>query len=507
MSWLILLGGGIVIVGCVCSVYLLARAGARETLTQTSVTSPAARVSVTWPTGRHLAVLALFFLAIAVYGSLVPLTFRPLSFDEALIRFRQIPYLDLGAGHRADWVSNILLFIPISFCAVGAVSLDRRLGLLTLCWPPLVILLCTATSVALEFTQLWFPPRTVSQNDIIAETIGAVAGAVLWILIGQTVMDWVRTYTASATQKSQLQWLLEAYVIGFFIYSVLPLDLTITPVELLQKLRAGRINLIPFADFGYDPQSVYKRLRDILLAIPIGILAATWLTKPEQVVRSMGNGVFLAFLVILLIESAQVFVFTRYASVTDIILGTIGSAVGVALVRRRKQGSLALTANLPARWPVWLWLLACGIYAFVLLLVFCLPFDPPADGQQIRSRYEGFYRVPFAALYWGSEFNAISEVLRKTMFFAPLGILMALAVISLRTSRQTSIMVAILLLVVAAGWGFLIEMVQVFYASHIPDITDVILYWIGAALGMIFTLRILRSPSGVWLAPGKSTAK
>src|SRR5207244_8256711 len=103
-----------------------------------------------------------------IYGSLVPLQYQPLELAEALQRFRNVPMLQLNIESRADWVANILLFMPIGFLWLGACGVDRRRWH-SLPLAVIVVPTCAALSVALEFTQLWFPNRTVSQNDIIAE--------------------------------------------------------------------------------------------------------------------------------------------------------------------------------------------------------------------------------------------------------------------------------------------------------------------------------------------------
>ena len=59
--------------------------------------------------------LTLGYSAFVIYGSLVPLHFQRQPLDEAWAYFQQIPYLDLGIGSRADWVANILLFVPLAF--------------------------------------------------------------------------------------------------------------------------------------------------------------------------------------------------------------------------------------------------------------------------------------------------------------------------------------------------------------------------------------------------------
>ncbi|HEY8503441.1 MAG TPA: VanZ family protein, partial [Gemmataceae bacterium] len=119
------------------------------------------------------------FLALAVYGSLVPFAYRPLPTDEALRRWREIPYLTLGVHSRADFVANILLFVPLGFTLLGSLALDRR-AWVGLAAAPFAAALLFGLSLAVEFAQIYFPPRTVSVNDIVAETAGAVLGVALW---------------------------------------------------------------------------------------------------------------------------------------------------------------------------------------------------------------------------------------------------------------------------------------------------------------------------------------
>ncbi|HBU29082.1 MAG TPA: hypothetical protein DEB56_05035, partial [Thiobacillus sp.] len=56
---------------------------------------------------------ALAYSAFVLYGSLVPLEFRAIPWDEAVAQFAAMPFLRLGIGSRADWMANLLLFIPL----------------------------------------------------------------------------------------------------------------------------------------------------------------------------------------------------------------------------------------------------------------------------------------------------------------------------------------------------------------------------------------------------------
>ncbi|NQU22400.1 MAG: VanZ family protein [Candidatus Nealsonbacteria bacterium] len=452
-----------------------------------------------WPGRRHYLAAAMFFTGIAVYGSLVPLDYRPLAFDEAVARFRQIPYLALGVGSRTDWVANILLTVPIGYCWMGAFLAGRRFGRAGLVIAPAVVVGSAAMSIAIEFAQLWFPDRISSQNDVVAQCIGACIGVGLWMAAGPGAHRWLQSYTAAKRPEQQIDWLLRAYLLGLLIYSVLPLDLTINPAEVMQKYRDGKIVLVPFACVNTDLTSVYGLLRDVVVFVPVGMLAATWLTSSSKPVRPLGTSVLLGGLVVLATETTQLLVYTRHTSTGDVITGTLGVAIGAWIMRRLR--ATAAENGLPTDEPSLLGRRArlCGglaaVYVLLLAVVFCADslqtLDPDVHQQEIRTRFEGFFCVPFASLHKGSNFNAISEVLKKTLFYAPLGVLAALVIGPMRIRRTTRWLLMLVAVAAAAGVSTAIEMAQVFLPPRVPDVTDVILCTAGATVGLLVTMRLV----------------
>jgi glycopeptide antibiotics resistance protein len=106
-----------------------------------------------------------------------------------------------------------------------------------------------------------------------------------------------------------------------------------------------------------------------------------------------------------------------------------------------------------------------------------------------------FWPVPFSSLYKGTEFNAATELLRKTMLFAVLGMLWIALVHAFgfrRTAKYIGIAIAFLYcLTLATG----IEVAQAAFPPRVSDITDVILYTGGTILGMLVMSRILGTVS------------
>jgi glycopeptide antibiotics resistance protein len=437
-----------------------------------------------------LAWIGLLYLVFVVYGSLVPLDFHALPLDEAVAKFAAIPFLDLGIGSRADWVANLLLFIPLAFFWNGALAHGRS-PVTALLATLLVLAAATALSVGIEFTQLFFPQRTVSQNDIAAETLGGILGVACWWGFGDRLMAWYAGWHQErkpAALAERAAWLYFAVVIG---YSVLPLDLTISVVEIYHKWHEGKVNLIPFADLPGDPaHALYQIVTDALLWVPMAWL---WSARPG---RDFARVWRMTFLAAVSVEFMQLFVYSRVTSVTDILTGGLGAALGAWLGGRQFAGmQRAYPGTAGAATPAWQRLLLALCWLPVLLLVFWYPFDFHTDRAFIQDRMGFLHRVPFEAYYFGTEFRAITEVFHKTLFFAPLGILLAWWVNGLSWRWRSYAAAASLLGITATALG--IELGQVLLPEKVADTTDWFLESLGGWLGYLvfraFRRRFLRA--------------
>lgn len=463
-----------------------------------------------FPGRGHYLLAATFFLFVAVYGSLVPLHFRPLDFDEALDRFANLPYFRPDLGARADWVANILLFIPIGLFCTAAGTLDRPGRLRNLVYAGLTALGCAALSVGLEFTQLWFPPRTVSQNDVMAQFVGGFTGILLWFAVGPPLTDWLRMTVGSRQSRSQADWLLQAYVLGLLIYSVMPLDLTIHPVELYRKYREGKVVLLPFANSELTAVELWNRLTDMLVFVPVGVYSARrWWNRDGELV-SLRQRMAIGAALVVLVEVVQFFVYSRVTETGDILCGLLGVGIGAALVHRRtgSDASYVVPSARERRRVARRWAAASAGYALGLCFLFWWPFDWNSDPADVARQLKGFFRAPFAAMYWGTEFNAVTEVLRKTLLFGVLGALLARWVDAHDLPKRVRRLFLKVAFVSCLLLGTVIELGQAFWVTHIPDVTDVMLYALGAAFGLLIAkrIRIENIPSAGGFAPSSAPA-
>lgn len=450
-----------------------------------------------------LLLLALVYTLFVVYGSLVPLEFRPLSWDTAVARFGAMPFLNLGIGSRADWMANLLLFVPLTFIWMGVLAasgnlLGRMAATLAL------IPLATALSLGIEFVQLFFPQRTVSQNDVFAETVGGVLGVALWWVAGARFAVWLQGWREQHSRAALAERIAWTYFAGVLVYNVLPLDLTISAVEIFHKWQDGRVNLIPFARLPADPfYAVYEIATDALLWVPLALL---WrLDGKRGPWRAWGMTLATAAM----LEVLQLFIFSRVSDLTDLFTAAAGAGLGtIAANRLRDRGAShedfgreRFTSAALRRWTPFA---LSALWMAALALGFWFPFDFRTDGAFVRSRLDFVLRVPFEVYYFGTEYRAITEVLRKTLFFAPLGALLAWGVAVQPWRLRAPLFVLALLLLAAVP--AVIELGQVMLPHKIADTTDWFLAWAGGLAGYALARRFVRAPRVV-AAPNVSPSE
>jgi len=450
----------------------------------------------------HFVGFAALFAGIAVYGSWVPFETVELSTTQAWEIVRSTPLLPVGRIDRSDWVTNVLIFVPIGFCALAACWLDRRRTRWSVAAIPLIVVACLLLSCLIEVGQLWIPRRHFSPSDIIAQFIGTLIGVTAWQLGGERLTGWLRSYAEHEDAHPQLRWLLQAYLAGLVFYAVLPLNLTIHPEELYAKFDRGRIIFIPFSETPWHWATAGELLLDVFLFVPVGCLATIGFVSDRGGLRSWGESLFYGGLIVIAIELAQVPVIARFADATDLVTGTLGVAIGASLTRRFLPHAGDETTKTRG-WRRWHWLFLTLCYALFLILFFSLPCELIEDRTLIRNRFQNMLRIPGASLMTVSQFMALSIILRKTLLYVPFGLLLAGSVHHPAQSAPVRWLLGVFCIGVACSLALVIECGQVLNLRHTPDTTDVLLSGLGAAVGVLAMNRLLRKSTA---RPPKSKA-
>lgn len=424
--------------------------------------------------------IAMVYSLFVIYGSLVPLKFVPISMAQAIQKFEEIPFLQLGIASRADWVANLLLFIPLGLLWAQLI-LPGRSPISKWIIRSLLAIAFLLFSTGIEFTQLFFPQRTVSLNDIYAEITGGVVG----LLVQGKFENWITYHLGNISalneRSDRVSRLMHCYIFILFTFSVLPLDLTISPVEIYHKLNAGRVILIPFSGTnGGLMQSIYETLTDIIIWIPVGYLLSSQDKKSRLSIASK------TLLIAGAIEICQLFVYSRTTDLTDIILAVVGGHIGDLIQKKFNAKSIRLpTISNPKKFFLFfLWLVSA-------IATFWFPFDFQANHESIINAAISIFQVPFSTYYAGTEFHAINELLRKLSLFFPGGIILGLYKTEGRIVHR---FVAIFII------AFTVEVGQAYLPLKTGDITDVILEFFGGALG-IYISRWIKSGKDSHISP------
>ena len=211
--------------------------------------------------------LWLGYVAFVIYGSLVPLQYKARSMDSAIAAFQKIPFLKLGIESRADWIANGVLYVPVGILTVLAlrIVLPRLALWLAL---PISFVFCSVLAFGVEFTQLFFPPRTVSQNDLMAELIGSFLG----LLLVTRFSGWFTSVINSLLQDTQrlFHLALDAYVVAYLAFALFPFDFLLSAGEIASKANSNLWGWL-LAGSGNRVSIVMLRLAaEIVLTLPLG---------------------------------------------------------------------------------------------------------------------------------------------------------------------------------------------------------------------------------------------
>jgi VanZ family protein len=270
---------------------------------------------------RQYLWLALACLAGALYGSFVPFHFRWRPFGEAWDEYVRIVTGPLTWQSGADSLANVLLFMPLTFLWMAALTVDRspRMAALTAVW---ILPSASLLSACIEFTQLYFPPRVTALDDIVADTQGGAIGILLWLSLGQRVTARGRRLWAVLEKEGWAGRVLPHYLFVLAVLHLMPIDLTISPAMIQAKYETGRIVLTPFASMSKNfMDSLPGFAWDVFCYAPLGYVLASLHGPGWRCWRRLPLIVAIAFVTALTMETLQVFVWSRQSDVSDALVG------------------------------------------------------------------------------------------------------------------------------------------------------------------------------------------
>lgn len=422
-------------------------------------------------TRKHWGLLSLCYTAFVVYGSIVPLQYTPSSTAAAWARFQQVPFLDLGLYSRADWIANGILFIPLTFLWCGTCSSRSRLGrcLIGL----LMFCLSACGAIALEFAQLYFPPRTVSRNDIYAEIIGAAVGVLAWGSVGPYCLRLVHDLTQNLQTALRAAFIL--YVVLYTAFALFPYDFVVSVRELQQLLtRRPPSTLLIGIGCTERLRCGINLLLEVLAMVPFGAAVFSRPVARWQDLR--GWPLFLLGAAVgAVLEGLQFFTYSGNVSALSLVTRGVGCLVGRAIAEQYHT----IPRHYVPRVVQMLARLLVAPYLLMLMLGNHWTLKTPLPVAVVIEKIQGLRFVPFYAHYWSPEAVALQALVSQTVMYLPLGLLYR-ACLMQRPALQRWWLVGFLGLVTAALMG----LGRLFF-DGVTDPTNVGLGGVTAVLGYL----------------------
>lgn len=411
--------------------------------------------------------LLLFYSLFIVYGSFIPFFF---NFDPNFIQWRWQTLVETLSQPRLrkystpDAVSNVLLFIPFGFFFTVHRMVGRRPSGI------LAIMLCSTAmgllfSSAIEMGQTLTPMRTPSVFDILCNTGGSAAGALLGFhfhrQLGGVVAPWINFLIYRRPSLLVLLFVMLAPAVNSFY----PFEITLDLSFLWDNLK--RAQFLPLQ------QPLHRPWLELLLEKSLPFAAMSFLVMVNLPPRpGQGNQLIKGWLICAAmacaLEMGKLFFAGRTFIANNLMFALAGAALGAGLYR-----PLTSAGKTPRRALTALLGLAVAVLGYFQLE----PFDWIARQELIWK----FYQIewyPFTNYYWADPRAALFDLLKKIYLTIPVGYLLSAAVS--RTDRKANSHA----IAMAALLGLALETLQLLVRSRTPSLTDVLIIATGAALGV-----------------------
>lgn len=355
----------------------------------------------------------LAYLGFIVYGSLVPLEYSSQTIEFAWQKFQQTEMLQLGIESRADWIANGILYIPAGFLVadwlIGHAPKKFRLPAMLLAFA-----ICASLAFGIEFTQIFFPPRTVSQNDILAECIGSLVGITLAPFFSQ----WVRQILSKriATNEARTTLLLVAYLFAYIAYSLFPFDFVLSAAELFAKINSDKLGIL-LAGNDVDGKILLQLVKfatEVATAIPFGIF---FIRRAQASAVSPASALLPGAAFGLAIEVAQIFIYSGLSQGMSVFSRAIGCYAGALLWQHGKNFNQQQVRTFLKRTSYLL-------LPFYLISLAALAgwFSHRWQGLDVATTAFGkVHLLPFYYHYYTSEAVALASLASIAVMFAPVG--------------------------------------------------------------------------------------
>lgn len=428
----------------------------------------------------------IFYALFIIYNTLIPFQFD-YNLNDITKQIKQIertPYFTSeGRESLTDIVGNIILFMPFGFLFSMFLLYRNKTNTIIKS-----ILAGALLSFLIEFTQLFISGRDTALHDFINNTLGSGIGAITAAIYFTKISSFSRKIFYDLLNTKPFALILAIIAVAQSISAITPFTVTINFSGIKKSLKA--MNFIPF-----DYQSVGKLFfhapnnndllpfdfslffQDFLFWMAVGFIAMLcyqlyWKKfKKVKVLMVVAPLVYFS-----LLEFMQLFIVSRTTDINDVLSGYCGIMadylifllIHVYLKKPITKDNINILKT-----PLM-------IYALFILFAGLRPFDWTLSSEVIARDLTAVNLIPFFSYFRTSSLWNIFDLMNSILYFMPLSLFWTY---KLRSKGTHFLPIYFLTICVGLSISLGIEISQVFSAKRIAEITDVLSYGLGGALG------------------------
>ncbi len=420
--------------------------------------------------------IPLLCLLAIVYSSFIPFQFRLVEMQEALDQFRRIPYLDLQITNRADWIANILLYIPFGFSLIGWMLKKKHSFSEKFIIFFGVFLCCVTIAVVIEFCQIFISPRTVSLNDLIAETIGTCLGIGLWIFPGQKLIGLWAIIKTDTRPDIVLNAFMVLYLTALFCISLFPFDFLISLKEINDKCAIWMAAPL-LGGLNFSLTYIIKTTVDAASYAPIGVFTA-FKYKASNPKKKFLLTCSFSFIVAFTVEALQFFTASGVSHSRSIPLRVLGAIAGLFVIKWIFNNLNNLKSFMTG-----LLFVISPVYIIMVMKIGGWSTKGWQSVEKGVSSFDVHMLIPFYFHYFSTETRAVQSLILNFGMYIPIGFSGWFFYRLQHKNKNIYLSITVLF---AFLFSFVIESGKLMQKGLHPDFTNVIV----AVVSSIITFKI-----------------
>jgi len=273
--------------------------------------------------GRRVsASLWLVLTLFIIYGSTLPFRFTS-DHTFVLAKLRRLtlnPLISPDTGRRLsmpDVAQNVLLYAPVGVLGVLTVGTPRRSRTARIL---LVIVLAALLSSAMETVQLFTTDRTTSLADVLANTFGALSGALAAPVVIDAARRLMTRPEVTASLRTSTFYLFAMAMLVVCASAWAPFDVALDVSSVWTKLKA----------LGSEPWSTTKADAQLVAYLLLTLPACSWF-KQIGIRPAVPFAAAVGVVVALGLEATKLLIESRTPSIAEATMHAAGAVAGAII--------------------------------------------------------------------------------------------------------------------------------------------------------------------------------